>query len=89
MRIESLHDPVEVSVHFGRRGMRPVWFIWQGRRRPVHEVTCVWNERDGSLLYRCFSVTDQRALYELRFDVRALRWWLTKTACEVAQGPEA
>jgi hypothetical protein len=82
MQIEAIYDPVEVEVHFGQRGMRPIWFVWQGRRRPIREVTCAWSEREGTLLYyyRYFSVTDHEALYELRFDVRTLHWQLTKIA---------
>ena len=60
--------------------MRPVWFLWQGRRHTIHAVTCAWNERDGAIVHRCFSVTDGEAAYELQFDVRALRWTLTKVA---------
>ncbi len=80
MHTEVLHDPIEVDVRFGSRGMRPLWFVWQGRRRVVREVTCAWSERDGALNYRCFSVSDGEALYELRFDARALRWHLMKVA---------
>ena len=80
MQIETLDDPIEVDVRFGQRGMRPMGFVWQGRRRAIREVTCAWSERDGALVHRCFSVTDGECLYELRFDVRALRWQLTKIA---------
>jgi len=80
MPSESLEDPVEVEAYFGPRGMRPVWFLWQGRRRLVQAVTCAWSERDGLLVHRCFSVTDGSVLYELRFNPRALRWHLMKTA---------
>lgn len=82
MQFETLRDPVEVEVYFGPLGMRPVWFFWEGKRRVIREVTCAWSERDGALVHRCFSVTDGAALYELRFDARALRWQLTKIAQE-------
>jgi hypothetical protein len=80
MQVETLSDPIEVAVHFGPRGMRPVWFTWQGRRREVRAITGAWSERDGALVHRCFAVTDGQAVYELRFDVRSLRWHLTKIA---------
>jgi hypothetical protein len=80
MHIETLEDPIEVEVHFGPRGMRPLWFVWQGRRRAIREVTCAWSERDGILVHRRFTVTDGEGCYELQFDVRALRWQLTKVA---------
>ena len=74
---ETVNDPIEVGARFGSRGMRPVWFLWQGTRRTVREVTCAWSERDGAAVHRCFAVTDGHAFYELRFDTRALRWRLT------------
>ena len=80
MQIETFDDAVEVEAHFGQHGMRPVWFAWQGRRRTIRQVTSAWNERDGLLVHRCFAVTDEANAYELRFDVRALRWSLTRVA---------
>ena len=80
MEFATLSDPVEVGVRFGERGMRPVWFLWQGRRRMIRDVTCVWSERDGRQLHHYFAVTDGQALYELCFEVGALRWRLTKIA---------
>ena len=82
MQIEEIQEPIEVEARFGPRGMRPLWFLWQGRRHEVREVTCAWSERDGLLVHRCFAVTDGTACYELRFDTRALRWQLTKVAVE-------
>lgn len=81
-QVESLQDPVEVEARFSPRGMRPMWFVWQGRRRAVREITCAWSERDGAAVHRCFAVTDGEALYELRFDAGALRWRLTKIALD-------
>ncbi|MBI4597192.1 MAG: hypothetical protein HY737_02165 [Candidatus Omnitrophica bacterium] len=82
--MEELGELVEVEARFGTRGMRPVALVWQGRRRMIRQVTCVWSERDGVLLHRCFAVTDGQTLYELRFDTRALRWQLMKIASEGA-----
>ena len=80
MHIETLNDPIEVDVRFSERGMRPLWFMWQGRRRVVREVTCAWSERDGALVHRWFSVSDGDTLHELRFDASSLRWHLMKVA---------
>ena len=76
MHTETLHDPIEVDAHFGPRGMRPMGFVWQGRRRVVRQITCAWSERDGVLIHRYFAVSDGETLYALRFDARALRWHL-------------
>ena len=82
MHTEPLDDPIEVEAVFSPRGLRLRALTWQGRRRLIRAVTCAWSERDGTLRHRCFSVTDGEALYELRFDVRALRWQLTKVALD-------
>jgi len=86
MQIETLQDPIEVIARFGERGMRPLWFTWQGRRRVIREVTGTWQERDGLLVHRGFSVTDGQACYELRFDARALRWHLMKITLDLDEG---
>lgn len=77
MEVQTLNDPIEVEAFFGLREVRPVWFIWQGKRRMIRAVTTTWSERDGFLIHRCFAVTDGDTLYELRFEGRALRWHLT------------
>ena len=82
MHTETCHDPIDVEARFGQRGMRPLWFVWQGKRRIIQEVTGAWSERDGALLHRCFAVSDGEAVYELAFDARALRWWLTKVSLD-------
>lgn len=60
--------------------MRPVWFLWQGKRREIEEVTASWREQDGAQVHYCFSVVSGAGCDELRFDARALRWRLTKVA---------
>lgn len=80
MQIETINDPIDVEARFTARGMRPLWFVWQGRRHLIQQVTCAWIERDGQLVHRGFSVTDGEGCYELRFDVRALAWELTRVA---------
>ena len=82
MQIEEIQEPIEVEARFSSRGMRPLRFLWQGRRHEVREVTCAWSERDGLLVHRCFTVTDGAACYELRFDARDLRWQLIKVALD-------
>ena len=82
MEFEAVNDSIEVEAFFGQHGMRPVRFIWQGKSRLIRQVTCTWNEKDGMLLKRYFSVSDGETLYELRFDSRSLRWHLTKVALE-------
>ena len=80
MRAETIEETIEVGAQFRQRGMRPVWVMWQGRRRDITEVTTTWREQDGAQLHYCFSVVSGAGCYELRFDARALRWWLVNVA---------
>ncbi len=81
---ETLHDDIDVGAVFGARGMRLLWFSWQGRRRMIREIAYAWKEMDGLRVLRYFSVTDGAAVYELCFDPERLRWSLTKVAHESA-----
>ncbi len=58
------------------------WVVWQGRKRLIREVVHVWSERDGELMYRCFSVSDGSQVYELRFNPRELCWRLATIALD-------
>ena len=82
MQVETIDEPVEVGARFGARGMRPVWFLWQGNRCDITEITSTWCERDGAQVHYCFSVMSGAGWYELRFDSRALRWRLTSVALD-------
>ena len=74
MRIDT---PVRVGVIFGPgRHIRPVWFDWQQRKYPVHEVTYRWQQHDGATLMLHFAVTDGSTLYELAYDTARQTWHL-------------
>ena len=84
---EAVDDPIEVGVQFSQRGCRPVWMIWNGKRRMIQRVTYTWKAQDGLKWLRYFAVTDGEALYELCFDPTALRWRLTSVALETSGTP--
>ncbi|HEX9780618.1 MAG TPA: hypothetical protein VGB20_05320 [bacterium] len=80
MDTEIVNDSIEVGAQFGTGGLRPEWFVWQGRRRVIRQVTCAWREPDGGVSHRCFAVTDGVMTYELKLDLRTLRWRLTRVS---------
>ena len=80
--IEQLGDSIDVGAVFTSRGMQPVWFIWQGRRRLIRQVTYAWKELDGAQLVRYFTVADETGVYDLCFHPRSLRWRLAQVRLE-------
>ncbi len=76
----EIDEPVTVGVVFdpARGGVRPVWLVWQGRKRVLREVTLRWQGKEGRATLAYFSVTDGMQLYELCLNTEQLAWRLTK-----------
>jgi hypothetical protein len=76
---ETLHEQVEVLTVFTGSGMRPLRFRRRGGVVPIRRVTGDWTRREGQALLRCFSVEGHAGeSYELCFDPRSARWFLTR-----------
>jgi len=72
------------AVFGGRKKIKPVWFIWQGREYHIKEITYIWNRREGSSLFFLFSVTDTADnLYELSYRTDTATWHLLACAEEI------
>ncbi len=81
--ITEIRERIEVAVLFGRRErIRPVWFLWDGRKIPVRKITYRWTERDGEETSFHFSVTDGGSLYELSYSTKKLLWELVAVETE-------
>jgi len=75
--ITEIRERIEVAAVFGKgERIRPVWFVWNGKKVRVQRVTYRWTEREGSEVYHHFSVTDGASLYELSYASGNLRWEL-------------
>jgi hypothetical protein len=74
----NLLSPLQVAAVFGARSkIRPVWFIWQGRKYRIHTVTYTWKQMQGRALFYHFSVTDQSGNhYELCYKTDTATWQL-------------
>ena len=79
----ELMENIKVGVVFGPEhpNLRPVWFIWRGRRYPIEELTYTWRVAKGktSLLYFAVKAGD---LYQLCYDSHTLRWHLEAVETE-------
>jgi len=75
--VEDLREAIETGVLFGRGGIWPVWFRWNGRKVQVRQVTMRWRTTQGRALITHFAVTDGLNLYELTLNHQDLTWHLT------------
>mgnify|MGYP001577202592 CR=1 FL=1 len=78
----EINDPVEVGAVFRKTGLRPVWFLWKGRKYPVERVTYRWKEKSGEGWLHSFSVFDGTNTFELVYDSKLLRWKLGRVSGE-------
>lgn len=74
--LTEINEPIEAGVIFQKGRVRPVWFLWKGRRYPVERVTYQWKEKMGESLIHFFSVFDGVNTFELQYDSKLLHWRL-------------
>lgn len=81
MRLEEIHDPVEVIALFRRGKLSPLKFRWKER---VFSVKCVnggWNTSEGAVRFHHFAVmTEGPDVYELSYNERSQEWMLEKVS---------
>lgn len=75
---EYLNDPVEVSVDFSGRRVRPKEVRWCNRTYPLQRVNLVHGAREGQKRVFYFSVSDNSNFMKLRFDTELLEWRLVE-----------
>ena len=78
----EINEPIEVGAVFQKAGVRPVWFLWKGRKYPVERVAYRWKERVGEAWVHSFSVFDGANTFELNYDSKLLQWKLGRVAGE-------
>lgn len=82
----KIHEPVRVAVDFpakpdpalpgAGRKVRPLAFVWSGRKIVVEKVNLVYKRRDGARDLWCFAVSDAANSYVLLYDPADMRWTL-------------
>ena len=75
--ISQIDKPIRVGAVFEPPDrIRPAWFIWQGRRHLIRDVTYTWTHREGNSWVRNFSVYDGANLYQISYNTGSMVWIL-------------
>lgn len=82
MDTEKINESIDVGAVFGKNKIRPRWFVWNGRKIDVKEVTYAWKAREGDAVILYFAVTDGATSFELSLNQKTMQWFLCKTAIE-------
>jgi len=82
MSTEKIGEPIDVGAVFGKNKIRPKWFVWNGRKIDIGEVTYTWKAREGDSIIRYFAVTGGATSFELSLNQKTMCWTLEKTNVE-------
>lgn len=80
--LTEINEPVEAGVVFRKGQVRPVWFLWKGRKYLVAKVAYSWKEPRGETTLHHFSVFDGANTFELCYDAKFLTWKLGRVDTE-------
>lgn len=72
----KIHEAIRVAVDFAGPKVRPLAFVWSGKKYVVEKVNLVYKRRDGARELWCFAVSDAANSYVLLYDPANLRWTL-------------
>lgn len=75
---QFLNDPVDVTVDFSGRRVKPREVRWSNRTYPIPRVNLVHGAREGQKRIFYFSVSDNDNFMKLRFDTETLEWRLVE-----------
>ena len=86
MAYEEIEEPIAVQALFeeggpargGAQGLKPLAFLWRGRRYPVEQVRFRWQTRDGRATLHFFALVADGQACELSFRNDDLTWRLEK-----------
>ena len=82
MDTEKINEQVEVGAVFAKNRIKPKWFVWNGRKIEVKEVTYAWKAREGEAVIQYFAVTNGATSFELSLNQKTMCWTLEKTNIE-------
>jgi hypothetical protein len=78
----EINEPIQAGIVFDRGRVQPSWFIWNGRKHVVREVTQRWQTREGREDILHLGVTDGAQCFELAFNQHTLAWRLVSLETE-------
>jgi len=74
----KIEEKIKVGAVFGGdKKLRPVWFVWSGKKYTADEITFNWQSRRGKAVVQHFAVRSGRDMYELSYDTETLVWTLS------------
>lgn len=79
MDTEKIDESIDVGAVFGKNSIKPKWFVWNGRKHDIKEVTYAWKGREGDAVIQYFAVTDGATSFELSLNQKTMQWVLNKT----------
>ena len=65
---------IKVATIFEKGKIRPVWFLYEGRKYIVKDINYEWTKKNGQSKVYHFAVSDGTNSFELRFDDREMTW---------------
>lgn len=81
MRIETIHEPVEVIALFHGGKLSPLKFRWRERVYKVSRINGGWDSDEGNVRIHHFAVVaDGPDVFELTYNVKAHHWRIEKVS---------
>lgn len=75
---EFMNDPIDVSVDFTGRRIRPKRVRWGTKVYDIEKVNLVHGSREGQKRIFYFSVSDAANFMKLKLDTETLEWRLVE-----------
>ncbi|OGS21095.1 MAG: hypothetical protein A2252_05530 [Elusimicrobia bacterium RIFOXYA2_FULL_39_19] len=74
----TINEQIKVGAVFEKEIIRPKWFVHNGRKHAVEEITYTWKTCEGDAQLIHFSVTEGGTLFEISYNQKTLTWLLEK-----------
>lgn len=73
---ETIRQAIRVVVDFAGPKVRPMAFLWSGRKYVIQKVNLAYKRQKGDRWEWCFAVSDEANSYVLVYDPEELSWIL-------------
>ncbi len=76
--ITEVNEPIKVGAIFGdnKKKLKPVWFVWSGKKYDIREITYIWTQKTGKSSIHHFTVTDGANLFDISYSADTIVWTL-------------
>lgn len=73
-----INEKIKVGAVFDDNKIKPKWFVRNGRKYIISEITYTWRTKNGEEQIIHFSATDGSTLFEISYNQKTLKWCLEK-----------